>query len=228
MTRNRWDEFAQENAEYYILTTNDLDYSTPSGMASFFESGRREAARILDEAGGHLTAHHTALEIGCGVGRLAIPMARTFDRVIGVDISPTMLAKLAENTRDAQLSNVTGFLAGEPWDKQGPVDFAYSRIVFQHIEDWEVIEDNVTRIASCLADRGIASLHFDTRPRSLAYEALRIAPDKVLRRQWRRGIRRVRRSAADVEALLRQHGLRVVTQLRPGTELHVFIAARHT
>ncbi len=228
MTRNRWDEFAQENAEYYILTTNDLDYTTPEGMASFFESGRREAAKILDEVDGHLTTHHTALEIGCGVGRLALPMARTFDRVIGVDISPTMLAKLAGNTRAVQLSNVTGFLADEPWDKQGPVDFAYSRIVFQHIEDWEVIADNVARIASCLRGGGIASLHFDTRPRNLAYKALRIAPDKVLRRQWRRGIRRVRRSATEVEALLQQHGLRIVSQLRPGTELHVFIATRST
>ena len=54
----------------------------------------------------------TALEFGCGVGRLLLPLARRSRRVIGVDVSPTMLQHSAENARNAGLDNVE--LVGDP------------------------------------------------------------------------------------------------------------------
>jgi cyclopropane fatty-acyl-phospholipid synthase-like methyltransferase len=91
------------------------------------------------------------VEIGCGIGRLAVPMARRFDEVVAVDIAPTMLDKLAEHARAAGVDNVHGFLDGQPWYARGPADLVYSLVAFQHIENWLEIVRYVARIAACLA-----------------------------------------------------------------------------
>ena len=76
----------------------------------------------------------TALEFGCGVGRLLLPLARRSRRAIGVDVSPTMLQHCAENARNAGLDNVelVGDLALLDAD-HGALDLVLSFIVFQHI-----------------------------------------------------------------------------------------------
>ena len=69
--------------------------SVPAGdgeaVDRFFASGRDTTAWMLDQVAGELPGRDLALEIGCGIGRLLIPMARRFSRVIGVDVAPTML-----------------------------------------------------------------------------------------------------------------------------------------
>ncbi|MGB3735823.1 MAG: class I SAM-dependent methyltransferase [Ilumatobacter sp.] len=52
-------------------------------------------ARMLDVAG----ADGRILELGVGTGRLAIPMAQAGLRVVGIDSSEAMLAKLAERAQ---------------------------------------------------------------------------------------------------------------------------------
>jgi hypothetical protein len=69
----------------------------------------------------------------------------------------------------------------------------------------------------------MALLQFDTRPRSPAYRLRNALPDGLLRRQWRRGIRRIRRRPAQLAALFDAAGLPVVRELGPRTEEHVFI-----
>ncbi|WP_020515491.1 class I SAM-dependent methyltransferase [Paractinoplanes globisporus] len=222
---NRWETFAQEDAEWYIYTAPDVDFTTPEGRSLFERSGREDAAQILAEAGSHLTGHGRALEIGCGVGRLTVPVSEQFSEVLAVDIAPTMLRKLAENTQRAGRDNVRGFLSHEPWDAQGPVDLVYSLIVFQHIADWTAIVEYFSRIGACLAPGGVCWVQFDTRPVTLPYLAVGRLPDAVLPRPWRKGIRRIRRSRDRLVALFESCGLRVAAELRPG-ERHAFLLTR--
>ena len=51
---------------------------------------------LVDVMGPELRAAGTCLEIGIGTGRFALPLARSGVRVVGVDISPEMLRRLAE------------------------------------------------------------------------------------------------------------------------------------
>ena len=64
----------------------------------------------------------TALEIGCGIGRIARWMSQDFAQYIGVDVSPEMISKASSyNLPHAQFQAVSGGdLAGIPNDS---VDF---------------------------------------------------------------------------------------------------------
>ncbi|MEP6494708.1 MAG: class I SAM-dependent methyltransferase [bacterium] len=206
----RWEALAQADAEFYICT--EL-----SKGEDFFASGERDAERILAVAGHHVPEWKTALEIGCGVGRLTLPIARRFERVTAVDIAPTMLRKLDENCRNRDVKTVTPMLAAEKWELGGPVDLCYSRIVFQHIEPWAIIADYFRRIAACLTVGGAFYVQFDTRPFDVLYQIKNSLPDIVLPRTKQRGVRRIRRTTAEVQALARTCGLENVYEHGSGT-----------
>ena len=144
--QNRWEQLAREDAEFYIWT--DL-----AAGDEFFRSGERDVARILDFARPSRTARECALEIGCGVGRLSIPMSREFGSITAVDIAPTMLEKLRANCRQREITNVHGMLVGDPWDS-AQHDFAYARIVLQHIESWAEIVKYFERLSRALRPGG--------------------------------------------------------------------------
>lgn len=68
----------------------------------------------LAPAGGRL------LELGVGTGRLAVPIAAAGLRVVGIDSSEAMLAKLAERDADGQVESILGDMVhGLP---EGPFD----------------------------------------------------------------------------------------------------------
>lgn len=215
----RWESLARENAEFYIWTPlADGD--------DFTASGERDAARIWSQAEPHLVHRRKVLEIGCGVGRILLPMRRNFDAAIGVDIAPTMLARLQENARAAGIGQVEGALADEPWEERGPIDFVYSHIVLQHIERWRIIEDYFARVARCLAPDGVFYAHFDTRPRTFAYRLRNVVPERLLPRTMQRGVRRIRRSPAEIRALVAASGFSVLSESGAGTTETVFLLRR--
>ena len=49
----------------------------------------------------------TVLDIGCGIGRLTIPIAEKVRQVTALDIADKMLELCQENVRNAGLDNVT-------------------------------------------------------------------------------------------------------------------------
>jgi len=217
----RWERFAREDAEYYILTGLETQRGATS-LDAFFASGREQARAILERCAPYLPGHDVAIEIGCGVGRVTLPVAQRFARVVGVDVSPTMLEKLEENaTRAAVVVEPMG--ADEAWDEPGRADLVFSVLVFQHVEQIAEIARYARRIARALKPNGVAYLQFDTRRRSLPYRLRNLLPDAVLPRPWRRGIRRIRRSPDSVRELLRAAGLEVAEEVGAGTENHVFV-----
>jgi cyclopropane fatty-acyl-phospholipid synthase-like methyltransferase len=225
MKHNHWDDLARENAEYYICPS-ETDYSTPEGRRHFFAEGQLQVDRLLEDIGQDIRSHRRALEIGCGVGRLAIPMSQHFDRLSAVDVAPRMLKALAKNCSELGINSIDHYLPHEPWENDSPFDLVYSCLVFQHIESWDVISDYVHRIAKCLDVHGVCYLHFDTRHPDVAYWARGLLPDRFLRKPWRRGIRRVRRRRSNVRRLIRQAGLTVVREYAPDSTDHVLIVCR--
>lgn len=223
MTDEQWERFAREDAEYYVLTGVSRGRRADT-RSEFFESGRKQAERLLEDCKPYLNGRDLAIEIGCGVGRVALPLSRQFARLIAVDVSPTMLSKLEENAaRDVAAGHIESMLADQAWDDPNTADLVYSVLVFQHIERYEEIASYVGRISRALRPAAIGYLQFDTRPRTVLYRMRNALPDRLLPRPWRRGIRRIRRGSESLRSLFGEHGLEVCRELGPDSEYHAFI-----
>jgi SAM-dependent methyltransferase len=222
----RWDEFARIDAYTYIMT--DL----PRGdRAAFWRSGETAVSEeVLPTVRKHAVPLGTALEIGCGVGRLLFPLAKHFERVLGLDISPEMVRQGTALAAQKNVPNTKFFTLADYQRRpenfgltEGSVDFVYSLIVFQHIADFSAIEDYFKLIRMWLSPGGIAHLQFDTRPQSMVYRAKNLLPDFLLPRFMRRGIRRIRRTTAELESCFTNHGFDVVENLGPSTEYNRYV-----
>jgi SAM-dependent methyltransferase len=219
----KWEQFAQEDPYSYILTA-----LKEADIGEFWRSGERT---IQKEFVPLLEAHNVrpvlALELGCGVGRLAVPLAHRFREVVGVDISRGMIERATSFAHDNGIDNVSYAAISGPVDflrqaaiYAGRCDFIYSLLVFQHIPDFSVIEGYLHVIRHLLHKQGFAYLQFDTREKTFAYRLKTRLPDFLLPRFWRRGIRRIRRSQEDIEVAMRRAGLEIVGERTPHTAYH--------
>jgi len=224
-SKNRWEEFAQQDAEFYILTNVD-DESAGDRLERFYASGQESVDHLLGVVGDALQSHGRALEIGCGMGRISFPMSKHFEQLVGVDIAPTMIEKLKANAASMGFENVEGALAGDAWDAPQSLDFAYSWLVFQHIEDWDVIAGYIERLGEAIRPGGIACLQFDTRPENLAYRIRPFVPSALLPRTWKTGIRRIRRSVPLLMESFERCGFELVAEDGQGGIEHIFVLRR--
>ncbi len=78
------------------------------------------------------------VDLGAGTGQFTAAVAHACARVVAVDISPVMLARLRAKVAASRLSNVefveAGFLTYE--HSGNPADFVYSRWALHHLPDF--------------------------------------------------------------------------------------------
>src|ERR1700722_2816516 len=130
--RRDWDSRARENARAYI---NWPDIANEEG--AFFVSGRCDYERYAKPFLKKMDfdpRDKVALEIGCGIGRIARWMAADFREYIGVDVSPEMIRRATWYAIPrATFRAVSGAdLRGIP---AGSVDFVFSFAVFHRVPD---------------------------------------------------------------------------------------------
>lgn len=220
--QDRWEAFAKSDAEYFVYTPGVGSRTTDD---DYFEHGSALARDILDTVSADVRQYGRAIEIGCGTGRIAIPMAERFEQVVAVDIAPSMLRSLDKNLESRGLTNILTKLADDSWETDH-ADFIYSVQVFQHVESESLIVNYLPRIAAAMNESAVAYLHFDTRPLTLAYRLRRILPDFILPRPWRRGIRRTRRSTQWLRRVLDCAGLVTQAEFNVGTRNHVVVVRK--
>jgi SAM-dependent methyltransferase len=225
-TESPWDDFARIDAYTYIMT------DIPQGNRQvFWQSGETVVSEeLLPVICKNAVPLGTALEVGCGVGRLVFPLANHFERVFGLDISTEMVRQAVALAVQKNIANAR-FVTLADYESRsddfsltsGSVDFVYSLIVFQHIPDFRCIKDYFELVRLLLSPRGVAYLQFDTRPRGLAYRVKNSLPDFLLPRFMRRGIRRIRRTADELESSFGEYGLDIVENLGPKTEYNRYV-----
>ena len=103
----------------------------------FFQSGEAHVKKVIATIRNSFDpafAPSTALDFGSGVGRMVIAMARRMTSVLGVDISPSMIAEASKNCERSGVHNVR---FAESSDTLSNVDEAFdlvhSHIVLPHI-----------------------------------------------------------------------------------------------
>jgi len=80
----------------------------------------------------------TFLEIGCGIGRVAVQLAPVVRRWIGCDVSSNMLSHAARRLAgmgNVELVPINGFDLHPIPDAS--VDVVYCTVVFMHLEEWD-------------------------------------------------------------------------------------------
>jgi SAM-dependent methyltransferase len=150
-----WEQFAQREP-YFAVLTDERFLRDRLDLDQFYATGEQDVARLFDDVVRYLGAPfapRSALDFGCGVGRLTFALARRVRETVGCDASETML-RLA---RDAvPKATFTSALPDRTFD------FIVSLIVFQHIPvaEGEAILD---RLLALLEPDGVAALHFTFR-----------------------------------------------------------------
>ncbi len=91
------------------------------------------------------------LEIGCGIGRILIPMRKIFGNVTGIDISSEMVLlgqKYVSDVPNCSIVENNGVDLSEFSDNS--FDFCYSFIVFQHIPEKQIVENYIKEVLRIL------------------------------------------------------------------------------
>jgi SAM-dependent methyltransferase len=150
-TDTDWKVIASNQPFYGVLANEQYlaDRITPDAIKEFYESGRRDidhVVTVLRGLNGGQFAPRSAIDFGCGVGRLSLAMAQRCDRVVGVDVAEGMLKVGRDEAKQRKVKNVE-FRDTLP---AGSVDWVNSLIVFQHIppaRGHEILAELVDRLA---------------------------------------------------------------------------------
>ena len=164
-TDREWEEFGRNDPYFGVLIDDKFRTInlTDDNKEEFFKSGYGHIHHVLKTIRKHIDPNYTvrkALDFGCGVGRLIVPLAELAEYVIGVDVSDSMLNEAKKNCEARSITNV-GFVKSD--DKlsllDGKFNFIHSFIVFQHIpiRRGERIFKNLIAL---LGDGGVCVVHF--------------------------------------------------------------------
>ncbi|HEY6131740.1 MAG TPA: class I SAM-dependent methyltransferase [Halioglobus sp.] len=137
------------------LTREDLD--------EFYASGERHIDCVFNTIHKYIDAGFvadSAMDFGCGVGRLVVPLAARCRKVFGIDISADMLQRAKERCDVEGLSNVQLVMGDDQISNvTDTFDLIHSFIVFQHM-DADRGSAIVDHILHLLREGGVGVLHF--------------------------------------------------------------------
>ncbi len=193
-----WDEFSDLDAYWAVLADPAKKYGKWDSD-EFYRTGQEEIDRMMAQAKnlGHPKGRQTALDFGCGLGRLTRALSHHFQQCYGVDISEVMLTKAKELNQSFLNCNFV-------WNPKGDLqvfgnnhfDLIYSNIVLQHIPSKRVIEAYIREFVRILKPNGLMVFQLPCRipilkkiqPRRRLYSMLRNLglSDKLL--YWKLGL----------------------------------------
>ena len=189
--RADWNERAQEDANYYVAfgrrNQSDEEFlQSAADQVRLFETElRRRPAKVWREG--------TALEIGCGPGRLLLPLSRNFGQLYGIDVSDEMIRRAEEKLRG--IANVKVFCAKDSTLARfadASIDFVYSYAVFQHIPSKDVVIGYLTDAIRVLKPGGLFVFQInglpDTGQAATTWNGVRVSAEEIIELARREGV----------------------------------------
>ena len=174
-TDKAWEKFGRDEPYFGVLAHEKYTREKlHENRDEFFASGDGAVAQIMDRCEKHFGSlrRGRVLDHGCGVGRLTFAFARQFAAVVGLDVSPSMLAEAKANAKQFRLSNVTFELSDDRLSNvAGTFDLVNSHMVLQHVPVRRGLRI-VSRLLDKVADGGGFHFHFSIRNDSLRSRAL--------------------------------------------------------
>jgi SAM-dependent methyltransferase len=209
--QTRWERLAREDPLWAVLT----DPAKKGGawdVGEFFRTGEREIEAVMayvDSIWPGLRRAR-ALDFGCGVGRLTQALAGRFERVVGVDISPTMIELARAHDRSGGRCE---FLVNDSPDlallASADFDFAYSNITLQHVPP-AAAKGYLRELVRVLRPGGLLVFQLPTHRLRTARSGLVALLPAWLRRRRAGGMEMHALPRHEVEAVLRCAGARLI------------------
>src|SRR5262245_8243494 len=151
-----WYKLGRQDPFWAALTETDKQDGGWS-RDEFFQTGDAEIGGTLETASrnGWAIRRGRALDFGCGAGRLTQALAARFDRVDGVDISASMIARARLDNRHGDQCryhhNTAPDLSVFP---DATFDFIYSVLTLQHMPS-EYAQRYIAEFVRLLAPQGV-------------------------------------------------------------------------
>lgn len=193
---DRWQEIAAEDPDWVVL-------SLPRGKHGRWEvddlqaTGEHAVAHLLEVAHRHAGEIDSglAVDVGCGVGRLAAALADRFDRVVGVDVTPAMLEQARTRVTRPEVTFVRADVARDAVPGGHDADLVVSERVVQHLGPDEV-GPHLRALVGLLRPGGVAVIQVPValpwlvrlQPRRRLYGLLRRLRVPVSVLYWRLGL----------------------------------------
>jgi hypothetical protein len=133
--QRNWNSFGESDPLWAVLSHTDKRDNSWE-LDDFFETGRASVAEALARAAayGFPKQRKLALDFGCGVGRLTQALGELFERVVGVDIAPSMVRRARDLNRLGPRCEYVVNGAPDLHLLDGrEFDFVFSSIVLQHV-----------------------------------------------------------------------------------------------
>jgi len=220
--RRDWEDMARVDPYWAVVSSPDKRFggweaeellrTGESRVASLLRRGRRL---------GHPVERRSALDFGCGVGRLTQALAPHFEECVGVDISEAMLSEARRLSAGAP---GVRFVLNDREDLRqfadGSFDLVYSHIVLQHVPDRAAVLAYVGEFVRVLRPGGLVAFQLPSRiarrhrlqPHRRAWGALRRlgAPPMLLYRMRLQPIHMGSAPVSAVTSVLERAGGRVL------------------
>ena len=150
---SRWEAFAAREPYFSVLTAPKFLRAnvTPDREREFFESGEQLVdwmLRTIDLRVQPEFAPMTILEYGCGVGRLALPFAKTGAAVVAVDRSPAMLDIARREAQRRRLDHIEFLTPGPLFGQPRKFDLVSCHLVLQRMPPGPSIPSSARNNAS--------------------------------------------------------------------------------
>ncbi len=216
--QNNWNRFGETDPFWAVLAWPGMEEGRWNPEA-FFATGREEIDAVMAyaDALGVNIDHDSALDFGCGVGRLTQALADHFTVVHGVDISETMI----DIARQFNQAGERCQYHLNPRDDLGlfaddSFDFLYSNITLQHMPP-RFSRRYIQEFLRVLKPGGLMIFQIPSRPRSVTQRLLQpVKPTSLWRlyQKARYGDQPVMNMYGipreDVETLVARHGGQLV------------------
>jgi len=159
-----WERFGELDPYWAVLTDEKYHAGklTAVSRREFFQSGETHLDWVIEMVRTTVDpafSPERAVDVGCGVGRVLLPLARRCPDTVGLDAASSMLREARHNLGEAGV-NAELVLADDALSRlTGTFDFIHSYIVFQHVPPGRG-ERMCAALLERLRTRGVAALHF--------------------------------------------------------------------
>lgn len=199
--KREWEELGSLDPLWAILADNSRKFGRWD-LDEFFQTGADEISSILAYAQqlGRPQQYRSALDFGCGVGRLSRALKGFFQECVGVDISDAMIQRARELNPACQFIVLNGTdLRMFPDDR---FDFVYSNIVLQHQPHRAVVFSYIREFLRIVKPVGL-----------IAFQLPHHVPMRRRLQPRRRAYRMLRSLHVPADFLYRRLGLNPITML---------------